>query len=454
MILRGFFLSLALLVASPQAGLALQLGDSRQEIEARYDTAPIGDHPKGIAIYRWDLWKLEIRYTDDAARTLVYTKLDPIPDTEIAALLDQNGGISHWHAVSSAQGRAVGWQRVDGASAALDATGRVFTLQGGKLPAAVLTDKAALAQSPPEAGMPGQGAAIAPKLKTPAGSPAPAVSRPAGAPKGAAPVNIAPPNLGLAVLRAALHQKMVWFGALLIAAGAALQFMKKRQQAAVPAPAPFPGRQAIPGPPALEIVPTLENMSPQRFELLMGEVFRRKGYEVEIPAADGPDGGADLSLRKDGALVLAQCKHYRSGSVGVQFIREFYGVITHERAARGIFVNTSVYTQDALKFAEGKEIDLLDGDAVAALINSVTQPGENIYDIQQWMPGFLAHAVIKHPACPYCEKPMVLRPSPKGGNFWGCAGFPQCNGTRDARADLVKDMAPKAGEPGGCPTMA
>lgn len=38
------------------------------------------------------------------------------------------------------------------------------------------------------------------------------------------------------------------------------------------------------------------------------------------------------------------------------------------------------------------------------------------------------------PACPVCGKPMVLRTARKGqragAQFWGCAGYPECKGTR------------------------
>ena len=33
------------------------------------------------------------------------------------------------------------------------------------------------------------------------------------------------------------------------------------------------------------------------------------------------------------------------------------------------------------------------------------------------------------PNCPQCGKPMRRRKSAKG-EFWGCAGFPECKGTR------------------------
>ena len=40
-------------------------------------------------------------------------------------------------------------------------------------------------------------------------------------------------------------------------------------------------------------------MNWEDFELLAGELFRRQGYDVEIGAGLGSDGGKDLVLRRD-----------------------------------------------------------------------------------------------------------------------------------------------------------
>lgn len=447
MVLRRFFLVLALaLVAGPQfCARAIELGDTREEIEARYDTAPLGNHQKGTATYRWDVWRLDIQYTGDVALSLVYTKIDPVLDVEIENILGQNGGAA-WHVTGLAQGRATQWARTDGATAAFDATKRTLSLHGGRLPAATASAATRAAATPAQP----QAKAIAPALKKTetAATATPAKSTEAGAPRATpVPFHPQPSMIGVAV-----HQKVVWFGVALIVAAIVISKRgskpgpeSNRQQAQPPPrfPQGRPMRAAPPRPPALELVPSLETIGWQRFELLMGEVFRRKGYEVEVSPADGADGGVDLRLRKDGALVLAQCKCYLSGKVSVGVIREFYGVIAHERAARGIFVNTSVYTPDALKFAEGKEMELLDGDGVRELINSVTRPSENIYDVQGWMTEFTANAVIRQPECQFCHKPMVMRTSGEGKSFWGCTGFPQCSGTRDVRADLMKELLPQ-----------
>ena len=400
----------------------IQLGDSRVEIEARYDTAPVGDRPKGIAIYRWDLWKLEIQYTEDVAHTFIYSKLDPMTDAEINNLLAQNGGITHWHPTGSVDGRAVSWARSDGATATVDAGSKwhKITLHGGRMPPPVVVKAAtapAVVQSQP--GKPGV-VLFPAKMATPAdhttsgtapGSPVPGTTTPGTSVPALVPMNreVAPkaaamvhPVLSTAVTKPGWKKWVFVFiaiAAVLLLAGVTVVLKLLRQPPKIKPVYAFPANaDAKRRPKALLMVPALETMEWEQFELLMGEVFRRKGYAVEISPGDGTDGGVDLRLRKDGELVLAQCKRYLSGNVSVGAIREFYGAVTSAKAARGIFINTSVYTQEAVNFARNEGVELLDRDGVRELIDGVTRPGENIYDIQGWIADFRAGAVILVPS--------------------------------------------------------
>ncbi len=54
---------------------------------------------------------------------------------------------------------------------------------------------------------------------------------------------------------------------------------------------------------------SVQTMSWQEFELLVGEVFRRRRYKVEERGGRGPDGGVDLIARRGSETVLVQCKH-------------------------------------------------------------------------------------------------------------------------------------------------
>ena len=79
----------------------------------------------------------------------------------------------------------------------------------------------------------------------------------------------------------------------------------------------------------------LDGMSWREFEMLVGEGFRLQGYQVVETGGGGADGGIDLVLTKPGKSggekFLVQCKQWRAFKVGVDVVRELYGVM----AARG-----------------------------------------------------------------------------------------------------------------------
>src|ERR1700722_15715528 len=68
-------------------------------------------------------------------------------------------------------------------------------------------------------------------------------------------------------------------------------------------------------------------MSWRDFERLVGQAFRQRGFKVTGFGGDGPDGGVDLALMKNGKRFLVQCKHWRKEQVGVTVVRELNGVM-------------------------------------------------------------------------------------------------------------------------------
>lgn len=113
---------------------------------------------------------------------------------------------------------------------------------------------------------------------------------------------------------------------------------------------------------------SLGAMSWRQFEMLVGEAFRRQGYRVEETGGDGADGGIDLILRRDGATTLVQCKQWRTRRVSVMVVREMFGLLVHHGAASVKIVALGDYTPDALRFAHGKPIELIHGDALLMLV--------------------------------------------------------------------------------------
>jgi restriction system protein len=172
---------------------------------------------------------------------------------------------------------------------------------------------------------------------------------------------------------------------------------------------------------------TIRAMSWQEFELLVGEAFKRKGFEVKENGGGGADGGIDLILNKNGKKSIVQCKRWKTFSIGVPLIRELYGVMTAERANDCIFVSSGNYTAEARLFAEGKPIWLIDGSELLDLVSSV-----------QAQPNISQSSTIRQsqsvsPKCPLCGSDMVKRMAKKGANagseFLGCSKFPKCRGT-------------------------
>jgi restriction system protein len=165
------------------------------------------------------------------------------------------------------------------------------------------------------------------------------------------------------------------------------------------------------------------------FELLVGEAFRRQGYQVEERGGSAPDGGVDLVLRRGGVKSVVQCKRWRSKQVGVPFVRELYGVMTSESAGEAVFVSSGEFTAEARAFVDGKPIRLIDGAELVALVRAVQ--GEDSSPAQP-----ASGQRVAAPACPRCGSAMVERSARSGAKtgrgFWGCSAFPTCRGTRPA----------------------
>lgn len=165
------------------------------------------------------------------------------------------------------------------------------------------------------------------------------------------------------------------------------------------------------------------------FELLIAEGFRQRGFTVNDKGGQGPDGGVDLALKKDGERFLVQCKHWRASKVGVAIVRELYGVMSAEAAAGGFVVTSGTFTEEAKSFAEGRNIELIDGLGIAKWLIPIQQQTANA--THSFSQPVLSKA---EQTCPRCGAEMRVRtakngPSP-GQKFLGCSKYPACKGTR------------------------
>jgi restriction system protein len=182
---------------------------------------------------------------------------------------------------------------------------------------------------------------------------------------------------------------------------------------------------------------SLQSLSWKEFEWLVGEAYRRQGYEVEESLGKGADGGIDLVLHKGAEAKLVQCKQWKVQSVGAPVVREIFGLVAHHQASGAIVITTGRFTREAEAFAEGKPIELIDGPALLALVKAVQinqRPAERLTAPTDPTPATLAPSAST-PTCPNCGKTMVKRVARKGSNagnsFWGCPSYPQCRGVRN-----------------------
>jgi restriction system protein len=167
----------------------------------------------------------------------------------------------------------------------------------------------------------------------------------------------------------------------------------------------------------------IKNMSWQNFETLVSAFFREQGYTVIDRGGMGADGGVDILLKKDGKKIIVQCKHWKTYKVGVNIVREQFGIMTAEGFDEAIIVTSGNYTREAKEFVKNKNITLITGERLKEIIRKgVKLPLESETKIVSSAP----------PNCPRCSSVMVERTAQKGNwagkIFWGCPNFPKCKG--------------------------
>ncbi len=164
----------------------------------------------------------------------------------------------------------------------------------------------------------------------------------------------------------------------------------------------------------------IQDLEWKRFEELSVAYYLQKGIRAETTPL-GADGGIDIKLYQDESgkpTTIVQCKAW-SSNVGVKQIREFLGVMTHEKIAKGFYMTSSEYSEDAKKTAIVNKITLINGEMLLMMIKRLSE------DSQEKLLSLATKGDYKTPTCASCGIKMVRR-SGSRGEFWGCTNYPRC----------------------------
>ncbi|WP_148262033.1 restriction endonuclease [Methylomonas methanica] len=169
----------------------------------------------------------------------------------------------------------------------------------------------------------------------------------------------------------------------------------------------------------------------KRYEDICMEYLRIKNCNAFVTCT-GADGGIDIKVKdsKGTTFVIGQCKSWKR-QIGVNLIRELYGVMAAEKAKHGVFLTTSTYSVEAQIFAKDKHLMLIDAEELVRLINNLNENERRRID------KIATAGDYTTPTCVQCNEKMVKRVAKsganKGGEFWGCINYPKCRITMKVR---------------------
>ena len=110
----------------------------------------------------------------------------------------------------------------------------------------------------------------------------------------------------------------------------------------------------------------LAALTPVEFEQWCAHKLRALGYSVRHVGGQG-DHGIDLFAEKDDELSVVQCKRFTGRRmVGEPQIRDLFGAMHAEKAARATVMTAGYFTAEARSWARGKPIELWDADRIVS----------------------------------------------------------------------------------------
>ena len=144
-----------------------------------------------------------------------------------------------------------------------------------------------------------------------------------------------------------------------------------------------------------ELLSTIKNISPPKFEKLVIDLLVKMGYGGSIKEAatvvgKSGDEGIDGIIKEDKLgldVIYIQAKKWDSGTIGRPEIQKFAGALLGKKAKKGIFITTSTFTNEAKKYVTDidAKIILLDGKQLTELMieNNLGVSTQDVYTIKR-----------------------------------------------------------------------
>jgi len=117
------------------------------------------------------------------------------------------------------------------------------------------------------------------------------------------------------------------------------------------------------------IINEIEHLDGFEFENLIGNLFKKAGYKVQVTKKSG-DQGADIIAEKDGISTAIQTKKY-NGTVGNKAVQEIVAAMKFYDCDKSVVITTGTFTKAAIELAERNEVQLIDKGGLDKLFDSI-----------------------------------------------------------------------------------
>jgi len=180
------------------------------------------------------------------------------------------------------------------------------------------------------------------------------------------------------------------------------------------------------------------SLSWEELEALLREAFERQSFRVferGVGNTMGPAAGlADMVLERKGKRRFVSAKYWRENPVPGQAVQELYGAMVAAGAEGGFIITYGNFGPAAKVLAKERQIELLDGVKLSALIDPVRKNPSELTRRRLERAKQAETTGRRKVPCPLCGKQMQRRQEKFGPNagqsYYACSDFPRCKGRR------------------------